>query len=210
MLARTRVLLALIALGVGGVASPATRGGFRPGPGWIRLFNGKDLSGWKLVGRYPSTWRVVGGVLEAPSPSDNIYTERKFLDFQLHLEFKLPKGGNSGVFLRGRKEVQLYDNWGQDKLDETDCGGIFGKVAPRVNACKPPGEWNSLEVTMVGLKITVVLNGKTTVDGVEVRGATGWQLDEDEGAPGPIMLQGDHTAVAFRNIWIKPLPRKSR
>ena len=181
---------------------------FSPGEGWIPLFNGKDLSGWKLVGRYPSTWRVVNGVLEAPSPSDNIYTEQKFLDFRLHLEFKLPKDGNSGVFLRGRKEVQLYDNWGDDDLDESDCGGVFGKVAPKVNACKPPGQWNTLDVTMVGSRITVVLNGKTTVDGAEVRGATGWQLDENEGAPGPIMLQGDHTPVAFRNIWLKPLPRK--
>jgi len=199
-------LACLTALAAAGCA-PDHAPGFRPGPGWVRLFNGTDMAGWKLVGRYPSTWRIQDGVLGSPSESDNLYTERQFLDFELHLEFKLPREGNSGAFLRGRKEVQLSDCFGRKTLEDTDCGGIFGKVAPRVNACRPPGQWNTLDVTMAGAKITVVLNGATTVDGAEVRGATGGQLDEREGEPGALMLQADHSAVWFRNIWIRPLPR---
>ncbi len=195
---------ALLALAIAALAS-AGEAQFKPGQGWLTLFNGKDLSGWRAVGRYKSEWRAENGVLANPVESDNLYTEKEFENFQLHLEFKLPKGGNSGVFLRGCKEVQLFDSFGKAKLADDDCGGIFGKVAPAVNACKPAGEWNSLDVTLVGRKITVVLNGKTTVDGKVVNGVTGGQITEDEDKPGPLMLQGDHSAVWFRNLWIKPL-----
>ncbi len=180
---------------------------FRPGEGWLPLFNGKDLAGWKNVGRYKSEWRAEDGVLANPVESDNLYTEKEFENFALHVEFKLPKGGNSGVFLRGCKEVQVLDSFGKAKLEEDDCGGIFGKLAPAVNACKPPGEWNALDVTIVGRTITVVLNGKTTVDGQVVNGVTGGQINDDEDKPGPLMLQGDHSAVWYRNLWIKPLPK---
>jgi len=186
----------------------AGEGAFKPGKGWIQLFNGKDLTGWKLVGKYPSTWVIKDGVLAAPTPSDNLYTERKFLDFQLHVEFKLKKEGNSGVFLRGRKEVQIYDSHGRKDLKHWDCGGIFSKFAPSVNASEPAGQWNALDITMVGRKVTVVLNGKTVIDGKIVNGVTGGQLDENEDKPGPVMLQGDHTAVWLRNVWLKPLPKK--
>jgi len=182
---------------------------FKPGEGWLSLFNGKDLAGWKPVGRYKSEWRAEDGVLANPVESDNLHTEKEFEDFELHLEFKLPKGGNSGVFLRGCKEVQVFDSFGKEKLAEDDCGGIFGKLPPRVNACKPPGEWNSLDIAIVGRKITVVLNGKTTVDGQVVNGVTGGQINEDEDKPGPLMLQGDHSAVWYRNLWIKPLTRSA-
>ncbi|MBM4041008.1 MAG: DUF1080 domain-containing protein [Planctomycetes bacterium] len=198
-MSRAWLLAALSALVSGGEAE------FKPGEGWVPLFNGKDLAGWKGVGRYKSEWRAEGGVLANPAESDNLYTEKEFADFQLHLEFKLPKGGNSGVFLRGCKEVQLLDSFGKAKLADDDCGGIFGKLPPAVNACKPPGEWNALDVTIVGRKITVVLNGKTTVDGQVVNGVTGGQINEEEDKPGPLMLQGDHSAVWFRNLWIKPL-----
>ncbi len=196
--------LLLAACALGGEAE------FKPAEGWLPIFNGKDLGGWKAVGRYKSEWRAEKGILANPVESDNLYTEKEFENFQLHLEFKLPKGGNSGVFLRGCKEVQLVDSFGKDKLADDDCGGIFGKVAPSVNASKPPGEWNSLDVTLVGRKITVVLNGKTTVDGKVVSGVTGGQINEDEDKPGPLMLQGDHSAVWFRNLWLKPLPGDAR
>jgi len=199
----TGCLLALAAVGL--AAAEETE--FKPADGWLPLFNGKDLAGWKAVGRYKSEWAADGGVLANPRESDSIYTEKSFLDFQLHLEFKLPKEGNSGVFLRGRKEVQVCDSWGKKELDDQDCGGIFGKFAPAVNACKAPGEWNRLDVTLVGRKVTVALNGKTTIDAKMVNGVTGGQLDEDEDKPGPLMLQGDHSAVWYRNIWIRPLPK---
>lgn len=185
---------------------PASPPAFQPGEGWIPLFNGKDLSGWKLVGRYPPDWRVDDGVTYTPTASDSIYTERTFLNFQLHVEFKIAKDGNSGVFLRGRKEVQIYDSHGKDKLDATECGAIFQKVAPSANACKPAGEWQAYDITIVGSKITVVLNGTTVIDGAEVEGVTGGQLDDKVGQPGPLMLQGDEAPVWFRNLWIKPLP----
>jgi len=187
-------------------AAAAGQADFRPGEGWQPLFNGKDLAGWKNVGRYKSDWRAENGVLANPVASDNLYTGKEFANFRLHLEFRLPRDGNSGVFLRGCKEVQLADSFGKKKLTEFDCGGIFGKVPPAVNACKPPGEWNTLDVEITGRKITVVLNGKTTVDGKTVNGVTGGQINEDEDKPGPLMLQGDHTAVWFRNLWVKPLP----
>jgi len=189
------------------VVAAAGEADFKPGEGWQPLFNGKDLAGWKNVGRYRSEWRVENGVLANPVESDNLHTEKEFEDFELHLEFKLPKGGNSGVFLRGCKEVQVFDSFGKQKLAEDDCGGIFGKLPPRVNASKPPGEWNTLDITIVGRRITVVLNGKTTVDGQVVNGVTGGQINEEEDKPGPLMLQGDHSAVWYRNLWIKPLPK---
>jgi len=191
--------LLLAACALGGEAE------FKPGPGWLPLFNGADLRGWKAVGRYKSEWRAEDGTLANPVESDNLYTEKEFENFQLHIEFKLPKGGNSGVFLRGCKEVQLFDSFGKAKLGEDDCGGIFGKLPPAVNAARPAGEWNSLDVTIVGRKITVVLNGKTTVDGKVVDGVTGGQINEEEDKPGPLMLQGDHGAVWFRNLWLKPI-----
>jgi hypothetical protein len=197
----------LAAIALAGCAI-AGEGEFTPEKGWVSLFNGKDLSGWKNVGRYKSEWRVENGVLANPVESDNIYTERVFSDFELHVEFKIPKGGNSGVFLQGRKEVQIADSHGKKELDEQTCGGIFGKIAPSVNAARPAGEWNTLDITIVGRKVTVVLNGKTVVDGKVVNGVTGGQLDEEEDKPGPIMLQGDHSAVGFRSIWIRPLPRQ--
>jgi len=199
--------LSLVLLSLASCSNPPPKPtGFQPGPGWIPLFNGKDLSGWKLVGRYPADWHVEDGVYYTPTASDSIYTERKFLDFQLHVEFKVQKDGNSGVFLRGRKEVQIYDSHGKAKLDDTECGAIFQKVAPSTNACKPAGEWQTYDITIVGHKITVVLNGVTVIDGAEVEGVTGMQLDDEVGKPGHLMLQGDEAPVWFRNVWIKPLP----
>jgi len=198
-LSRAWFALVLAACALGGEAE------FKPGKEWLPLFNGKDLAGWKAVGRYKSEWRVENGVLANPVESDNIYTEKEFKNLQLHVEFKIPKGGNSGVFLRGCKEVQICDSFGKEKLAEDDCGGIFGKLPPSVNAARSAGEWNALDITLVGRTITVVLNGKKVVDGQVVNGVTGGQINEDEDKPGPLMLQGDHSAVWYRNLWIKPL-----
>ena len=198
----TRAWLAVFAAAL----AAAGEADFKPGEGWLPLFNGKDLAGWKNVGRYKSEWRAESGVLANPVESDNLHTEKEFENFALHVEFRLPKGGNSGVFLRGCKEVQIFDSFGKTKLAEDDCGGIFGMLLPGVNACRPPGEWNVLDITIVGRRITVVLNGKTTVDGQVVNGVTGGQINDDEDKPGPVMLQGDHSAVWYRNLWIKPLP----
>ena len=190
------------------LAVDASAGEFKPGEGWLQLFNGKDLTGWKTIGRSKSAWRAEKDVLANPRRSANIHTERTFKNFQLHIEFKVNSKGNSGVYLRGRKEVQVLDSFGKpdDKLKHWDCGGIYSKYAPSTNACKAAGEWQAFDITIVGRKVTVVLNGTTVLDGKTVNGVTGGQLDSNEDQPGPLMLQGDHAPVWYRNIWLKPLP----
>ena len=186
----------------------AQGGEFEPGKGWVSLFDGKTLKGWKAHGRGSSAWRVDGGVLANPQRSTNLHTERKFTDFQLHVEFKINHNGNSGVYLRGRKEVQIFDSFATaDKaLKYWDCGGIYSLHAPSTNACKAPGEWQTLDITVVGRTVTVALNGVTVVDKKTVDRPTGGQIDNNEGQAGPIMLQGDHAPAWFRSLWIKPLP----
>ena len=190
------------------LAQGAAAAEFKPGEGWVQLFDGKTLSGWKTHGRGQSAWRAEDGVLANPRRSVNIYTEKTFKNFKLHIDFKVNNKGNSGAYMRGRKEVQVLDSFGKadDQLKHWDCGGIYSRHAPSTNACKAPGEWQTFDVTIVGDEITVVLNGKTVIDKKEVKGATGGQLDNNFGQPGPLMLQGDHAPVWFRNIWIKPLP----
>jgi len=204
-------LIAAAALAAEKPAEEPAEGQFKPEDGWAQLFNGKDLSGWKtLPGRrgIESSWTVEKGVLANPRRSVNIRTEKTFTNFKLHIEFKVNAGGNSGVYARGRKEVQIRDSFGiaDNKLKHWDCGGIYSKHAPSTNACEAPGEWQTFDIEVVGDTITVALNGKTVVDHKEVKQPTGGQLDNDVGKPGPLMLQGDHAPVWYRNIWIKPLP----
>ena len=201
----------VLALAAGAIAGEAE---FKPGEGWVQLFNGKDLTGWKGRGKIES-WEAVDGVLANLREKDgkkrngvDLYTEAKFLDFDLHIEFKVPKRGNSGVYLRGRKEVQVLDSHGKKKLGQGDCGGLYGKAAPTANTSKPAGEWNAFDITIVGHKITVKLNGTLIQDGIEVPGNTSGSMGGRPDTPGPIMLQGNHTTVWYRNIWLKPIPRE--
>ena len=187
------------------------------GGGWIRLFNGKDLEGWMFRAAQNTSWEVQDGLLANLLEKDgqkrrgvNICTQEMFRDFHLHVEFKIAKWGNSEVYLRGRKGIQVLDSFGKGKFGASDCGAIYGKSAPKVNACKPAGEWNAFDVTIVGDKITVHLNGQLIQDNVEVPGCTGGALDGDDSKPGPLMMQGDHTSVWYRNIWIKPLPEEKK
>lgn len=184
-----------------------------------RLFNGKDLAGWKL--RDPNgkqSWSVVDGVLTNTDKGTDLVSEEKFTDFELHVEVRVPKGGNSGVYLQGRYEIQIGDTAGMTDLTNSMMGAIYSKIAPKMNAAKPAGEWQSLDVHFmqavrdktgaVVLKpmVTVILNDEIIIDRGEIDGPTGGALDADEGTPGPIMLQGDHTAVEYRNIIIRKLP----
>jgi len=195
----------------------AGEGEFKPGEGWEQLFNGKDLTGWKFKGGTNTSWEAEDGVLANLREKDgqkrrgvDIYTEKTFDDFQLHIEFKVPKGGNSGVYLRGRKEIQVHDSFGVEKPGPGHCGGLYGKAGAKVNSCKPAGEWNSFDVTIVGNVITVYLNGQLIQDKVELAGNTGGALPGKDGEPGSLMMQGDHTSVWYRNIWIKPLPSEEK
>src|SRR5947209_4439345 len=176
-------------------------------PSWgepVELFNGKDLAGWKPrdAGK-PHGWVARDGLLSNAKPGNDLVTEAKFTDFKLHAEFRYPKGSNSGVYLRGRYEVQIEDNYGW----EPEChiiGAVYGFLTPSVNAARKPGEWQTFDVTFVGRVVTVELNGERVIDRQAIPGITGGALDSDEGSPGPIMLQGDHGPIDFRKVTLTP------
>lgn len=172
-------------------------------PAWgapISLFNGKDLTGWHALGT--NQWRAVNGVLQSPKSGANIVTDKTFTDYVLHVEFRYPKGSNSGVYQRGRYEVQIEDSLTTEPQNDL-LGGIYGFIAPSEVAAKRPGEWQSFDITLIGRMITVVANGKTVVANREIPGITGGALDSNEGAPGPLLLQGDHGPIEYRNITIR-------
>jgi hypothetical protein len=146
-----------------------------------------------------SGWVVRDGMMVNAKPGTDLMTEKTFTDFKLAAEFRYPKGSNSGVYLRGRYEVQIEDNFGQEP-DSHKIGGVYGFLTPSVNAGKRPGEWQTLEVTLVGRVVTVVLNGERVIDRQTIPGITGGAIDGKEGEPGPILLQGDHGPVEFRKV----------
>lgn len=172
------------------------------------LFNGKDLSGWEPLNTEPgksteSHWKAVGGELVNQAPGANIRTTRTFQDFKLHIEYNCPKPGNSGVYLRGRYEIQVaYEAAGvEDKFH--DMGSVYGFLAATAEVPPRPGEWESFDVTLVGRRVTVVRDGITIIDNQEIPGITGGALDSREGEPGPLYIQGDHTGgMKYRNITI--------
>jgi hypothetical protein len=178
--------------------------------GWISLFNGKDLTGWHLrKPDGPNGWKVVDGVYINTPPSTDIQTDAEFYDFQLHVEFKVHKGkgnGNSGVYLRDKYEIQIFDSYGQPPSDH-GCGALYRRIAPAVNASKPAGEWQTFDITFIGRRLTALHNGKKILDNVDVGPmGTGAASNRPDG-PGPLRLQGDHDAVSFRNIRIRPLSK---
>jgi hypothetical protein len=172
-------------------------------PQWdkpVPLFTGRDLSGWHAVGG-TNEWAAVDGVLRNGKSGGNLVTDATFDDFKLHLEFRYPAGGNSGVYLRGRYEVQIADVAGSEpEIDSL--GAVYGYLAPSVMAAKKPGEWQSFDVTLIGRHVTVALNGTTIIADREIPGITGAALDSDEGKPGPLLLQGDHGPIDYRNLTI--------
>lgn len=166
------------------------------------LFNGKDLDGWQpQTTDRDNQWKAVDGVLTNPASGVNLMTTEKYDDFKLHLEFKYPKGSNSGVYLRGRYEVQVEDNYGRVPNSHY-IGGLYGFLTPNENASKPAGEWQTYDITLVGRRVTVVINGKSVITDALIPGITGGALDSKEGEPGPILLQGDHGPIEYRNLTI--------
>ncbi len=169
------------------------------------LFNGKDLSGWRPSDpNATATWKVENGTLVSPGHGAELITDAKFDDFKLHIEFNCAPKSNSGVYLRGRYEVQIED----DPVPEGPSmrtGGVYGFLAPSPEQPRRPGEWQTYDITLVGRMVTVVQNGQTIIDKQEIPGITGGALDSHEGLPGPIYLQGSEDGhVAFRNITIMP------
>jgi Domain of Unknown Function (DUF1080) len=169
----------------------------------IAIFNGTDLTGW-TPSDPNNQWQVISGVLTNTRSGANLITQRNFTDFKLHVEFRVPAKGNSGIYLRGRHEVQIEDSKGMPP-GSLNAGGLYGFLTPNENAALAPGEWQTYDITLVGRMITVVLNGKTVISRQVIPGITGGALDSDEGAPGPLMLQGDHTSVEYRRIVLTPV-----
>jgi hypothetical protein len=171
----------------------------------IELFNGRDLTGWRpRNAKEKNGWQVRDGVLVNADPVNDLVSDRQFTDFEIRAEFRYPRGSNSGVYLRGRYEVQIEDNFGQEP-DSHRIGGVYGFLMPCVNAAREAGQWQTLEVTLIGRRVTIVLNGERVVDRQLIPGITGGALDSDEGQPGPILIQGDHGAIEFRSVRIIPI-----
>jgi hypothetical protein len=219
--------------------------------GWRALFNGKDFSGWHGQNpKQPFQWLATRGVIwerllgptrlaAMPQPGDrmlngpngrtvNIVTDEKFGDCELYLEFLVAKGSNSGVYLHGLYEVQVFDSFGStEPMTSSDAGGIYhrwideqgvGGSAPSRNVSRPPGQWQSYHIWFQGPRfdsggkkiqnakfLRVVFNGFSVQNNVECEGPTRAHMDIPEAATNPLMLQGDHGPVAYRNIYIRPL-----
>ena len=177
--------------------------------GWIPLLNGKDLTGWHLrKPDGPNGWKVVDHVTVNTPPSTDIQTDAEYYDFQLHVEFKVTAGeGNSGVYMRDKYEVQIFNSFGKP-IAINGCGALYNKIAPSVNASKRDGEWQTYDITFIGKRLTVIHNGQKVLDNVDVGPmGTGAASSRADG-PGPLRLQGDHEAVSFRNIRIRPLSKE--
>jgi Domain of Unknown Function (DUF1080) len=175
-------------------------------PKWgkpTQLFNGKDLSGWRPSDpNATATWKVENGTLVSPGHGPELITDAKFEDFKMHIEFNCAPKSNSGVYLRGRYEVQIEDD-PEPEGPTMRTGGVYGFLAASPEQPRRPGEWQTYDITLVGRVVTVVQNGQTIIDKQEIPGITGGALDSHEGLPGPIYLQGSEDGhVAFRNITI--------
>jgi 3-keto-disaccharide hydrolase len=211
-----------------GAAAPAKAGAMTlaPPPGAVVLFNGSDLSHWQTRRGRPAAWRIADEVMI--TSRGDIASQEKFTDFQLHVEFRVPnmpeahgqEKGNSGVFLQGRYEIQVLDSYGFKVPGKGDCGAIYNQYAPLVNACKPPMEWQTYDAFFRGARVdgsgqvteparvTVLQNGITIQNNVQLLGPTGAAIDDKVGEPGPILLQDHGHPVQYRNVWVVPLPLK--
>jgi len=180
---------------------------YREGVRWgepIHLIRNDSLSNWTLkVSNGPNGWKIQDGILRNTPPSVDLFSKETFRDFKLHIEYRLPPKSNSGIYLRGRYEIQVNDA-GDRPPSKGRNSSIYGYLAPSEMAAKPAGEWNVYDITLIGRWVTVVLNGKTIHDHKEIPGITGGALDSHEGEPGPLMLQGDHRDVEYRNIIFIP------
>ena len=171
----------------------------------IALFDGKDLAGWKgLVPGAEVKWTVENGVLRNAPPTTDIVSERKFWNFEAHVDFRIVEHSNSGIGLRGRYEIQILDDYGKPPNTHS-AGALYSRVAPAVNASKPAGEWQSYDIRLVGRTVTVIHNGQKVLDKVEVDGLTAIAANPDESEPGPFIIQGDHSNVEIKSFVVTPL-----
>ena len=180
----------------------------------VSLFNGKDLTSWKLINeKQVNGFKVIDGSLvndpvqkegEPHISYGNLRTEKEFEDFNLKLDVNVPAGNNSGVYLRGMYEIQVVDSY-KKELDPHNMGAVYSRIKPVTAAEKPAGEWQSLDITLCKRYATVILNGIKIIDNQPIYGPTGGAILSDVFAPGPIYLQGDHGKVSYRNIILTPI-----
>jgi Domain of Unknown Function (DUF1080) len=164
-----------------------------------------SLDAWDVQHKErPSGWTMVDGAMTNEAKANNLVSKQRFQDFRIQAEYKLEKASNSGIYLRGRYELQVLDDFGKPPESHGHMS-LYAWVAPKVNASKAPGEWQAMEATIVGNHVTVVLNGQTVHDNVAIPAITGGALDANETEPGPIMLQGDHGKVWFRKVVVTPI-----
>jgi hypothetical protein len=205
--------------------------GAKPPKGAVIIFDGKDqnLAEWTTRAGKPAEWKVDDGYMEVVPGKGDIMTKEKFgPDFQLHVDFWVPlmpdktgqARGNSGVFLQGRYEIQVLDSYQNETYANGACGALYGIIAPSKNACKPPEQWQTYDITFRSPRVddqgkvtekgilTVVQNGTTIIDQGTFDHVTGGALDEKLGTPGPLLLQDHGCKVRFRNIWLKPATAK--
>jgi hypothetical protein len=167
----------------------------------VKLFNGKDITGWHTDGK--NQWIVESGILKSPHSGANLITDKKFTDFKLHIEFRYKQGSNSGVYLRGRYEVQIIDTKsGEPEPINNQFSAVYGFLPPNKMMAKDPGQWQSYDITLVGRLVTIVANGETVICKQIIPGITGGAIDSKEGEPGPLLIQGDHGPIDYRNIMI--------
>jgi hypothetical protein len=224
------VALAMLAATAAAAAADDKKDGF------LELFNGKDLTGWKVKGDAGGFWKVGTAALDPQDSRElvvdpagkelinarrgghDVYSEKEFGDAIVEVEVMVPRGSNSGIYIMGEYEIQVCDSFGREKLTQGDMGAIYSAAAPSAQACKEPGQWQSYQIRYraprfdaAGKKTAnakieeVILNGVVIHKDVEVKGPTGGSLRNREAPQGPLMFQGDHGPVAYRNIRVKPL-----
>ncbi len=203
-----RTLSLTLAIGLLGISAfaAADDADFKP------LFNGKDMTGWHpRRTESHNAWKVEDGMLvndlKPGEHGTDLVGDPKFRNFVVRYEYQVPEGSNSGFYLRGRQEIQILGDWKEGKPTINGDGSIYNFKAPEVYASDRNGGWNTVEATLIGDRITVVINGKKVHDNVACDRATGSELDQNMSEPGPFFLQGDHGAVKFRNILVKELPK---
>lgn len=214
------------------VVTPADRAGQPPSDA-IVLFNGEDLSQWQRGNGQDANWTIVDGeYMVVPRRAGDIRTREVFGNVQLHLEYRVPEGvpdrvtgqnrSNSGVFFMGRYEVQILDSYEHDTYPDGQAASIYGQFPPLVNACRPPGEWQTYDIAFMRplfdeqgncvrkARVTVFHNGVCVHNNLEIEGATAHRVKArySPHGEGPIVLQDHGDRVAFRNIWIRELPEQ--
>ncbi len=206
-------------------AKPAGKAPAKPARPQVTLFDGKSLAQWIHPDGQAANWQVGNGFMTVGK--GNIRTKQEFAgDHEVHVEFLITQPppnargqgrGNSGVYIQGRYEVQILDSYGIARPTVQDCGAVYGQHAPEVNGCKPPGQWQTFDITFRAPKfapggtmtqkprISVLHNGFAVINNVEIDKAGGLALDNDMSKPGPLLLQDHGQPVLFRNIWVRPL-----